>query len=617
MNYSILDTISEPKHIKHLNKEQLERLSLEIRDFLIRSVSKTGGHLASNLGVVELTLALHRVYNTPDDKLIWDVSHQSYVHKILTGRKKEFDTLRQLGGLSGYSKRSESSHDAFEAGHSSTSISAAIGMCKARDFLSESHEICAILGDGALTGGMAFEALNAAGHSKDNLIVVLNDNEMSIGENVGGVSKYLRDLRTTSTYNHAKEKMHSVIDPIPVIGENISKGLHKLKSSVKYMVLPGLLFEEMGFTYIGPIDGHNVQSIENALQRAKQIPGPKLVHVKTIKGKGYIPAETNPDLYHGVSPFDHRSGIQANNKETYSKVFGNSLVEMAKTNDSFVAITAAMTSGTGLTAFKDAYPERLIDAGIAEQHAVTMAAGLAASGIRPFFAVYSTFLQRGYDQVLHDVCIQNLPVVFCLDRAGVVGNDGETHHGIFDLSFLMHLPNMMIMAPKDKNELVKMLEYAQDAPGPLAIRYPRGQAINMAPCIGNLTSFESLYDGQETVIIATGNMVEKADKVVKRLKSEGLDPALINARLLKPFDFDRFKKAFPSAKNIVTIEDNVLIGGFGSYVRQHFDHHVKVDSFGYPDQFIPHGSIDELHKIYGLDEESLYDSIKAIMEVES
>ncbi|KAB3527564.1 1-deoxy-D-xylulose-5-phosphate synthase [Alkaliphilus serpentinus] len=607
--YSYLSGISMPEDLKKLTEKEVEVLIKEIRNFLIESVSKTGGHLASNLGVVELTLALHTVFDTSKDRILWDVGHQSYVHKILTGRKDEFHTLRQYKGISGFPKISESIHDHFNTGHSSTSISAALGMAFARDLQQQDHSIIAVIGDGALTGGMAFEALNHAGQSKKNLMVILNDNEMSISPNVGGLSDYLTRIRTAPIYYRVKGDIEQLIGKIPAIGKSVVKTVEKAKDSIKYFFVPGILFEELGFTYIGPVDGHNYESLCKVLNKYKNLNGPVLVHVITKKGKGYKPAETSPHDFHGVSPFKIDSGepLKAKKKTTFSDIAGSTLVKAAEADDSIVAITAAMPSGTGLTEFSQKFPERFIDVGIAEQHAVTLAAGLAAAGCRPVFPVYSTFLQRGYDQVLHDVCLQNLPVTLLLDRAGLVGNDGETHHGVFDISFLSCIPNLVMMAPKDGDELQEMIQYSLKLKSPVAIRYPRGNA-GITEDSNNISIHkgkgEILFEaGKDALIIALGTMCEEALKAAHTLAQKGIKVTIINPRFIKPLDEGLILEYANKCNSIYTIEDHVKHGGFGSQVLSLLNDHSinkEVRIFAIPDEFVEHGDVHILHDYYHL-----------------
>lgn len=609
--YKILNEIKGPENLEDKPVKDLKRLSVEIRDFLLKSISKTGGHLASNLGVVELTIALHYVFNSPKDKLIWDVGHQCYTHKVLTGRQDDFENLRQLNGISGFIKKNESGHDIFQAGHTSTSISSAIGMAKARDCDGESYDIIPIIGDGAMTGGMAFEAINYLGQSKEKIIVVLNDNGMSIDKNVGAISKSLSNLRTSKTYSTVKNDTKLILDKIPKFGKNINSTVSKLKNSFKYMVLPNMLFEELGFTYLGPVDGHNIESLINILNKAKETEGPIIVHTITKKGKGYLPAEKNPEKFHGVGKFSLNgektkkvSGVK------YSNIFGEKICELAEKNKDIYAITAAMPSGTGLNSFKKNFPKRYIDVGIAEQNATTIAAGLANAGKKPFFAVYSTFLQRAYDQILHDICIQKLPVVICIDRAGLVGFDGETHHGVFDISFLSAMPNLMILAPKDGYELKKMLNFASNYDkGPIAIRYPRGFSSEINESRNLITSYEILREGDTVAIMAVGKMVNRAIDVADKLIENNISVKLINSRVIKPINFEKMMTDLKEIDYIVTIEDNMLIGGFGSMISQRLCNKFKILNLGFEDKFIEHGDTEELFKINNLDVKSIYNKI--------
>lgn len=612
----MLEEINSPYELKKRNKDELQLLSNEIRGFLIRHVSKTGGHLASNLGVVELTIALHYVFNSPVDKIIWDVGHQCYVHKILTGRKDNFERLRKFNGLSGYPKRCESVHDVFETGHSSTSISAALGIAKARDLNKEKYSVIAVIGDGALTAGLAFEALNDAGRSKTNLIVILNHNEMSISENVGSISLYLSKIRSDPGYYKLKKDIDSILNIIPPIGKSIHKSIEKIKDSIKQLIVPGMLFEEMGFTYLGPIDGHDISSLIEVLDRAKKMSGPVFIHVITKKGLGYTFAEKNPDKFHSASTFNIDTGTFFNNGyDTYSDVFGKTLTEMAKEDKKIIAITAAMPDGTGLNHFAENIPERFFDVGIAEQHAVTFAAGMAINGYKPYFAVYSTFLQRAYDQVIHDVCIQNLPVVFGIDRAGIVGEDGETHQGTFDISFLRIVPNIAIMSPKDANELVEMVKLSRILNFPVAIRYPRGKAdiydINRE-CNMIFGKAEILNEGNSIAVIALGRMVNVAVQVKKILKEMSINPYIINLRFVKPLDEDLILDIAGKVKLIVTIEDNVIAGGVGSVILEFLNSkniYRPILRMGLPDKFIEHGDVASLFNKYGLDAESIANAI--------
>lgn len=617
----ILNDIYSPDDIKKLDINQLKELAEEIRAFLIENVSKTGGHLASNLGVVELTLALHSVFSTPTDKIIWDVGHQSYVHKIITGRKDKFCTLRQLDGISGFPKVNECEHDAFNTGHSSTSISAALGMAKARDIKKEKYSVIALIGDGALTGGMAFEALNDAGRSPNNLIVILNDNEMSISKNVGGLSKYLRKIRTEPFYFKVKEDLDIILNKIPAIGKSAAKALGKVKGSVKYMIMPGILFEELGFKYFGPIDGHDLVELIEVLTRAKAMKGPILLHVCTQKGKGYTFAEESPHLFHGISPFEIETGeVLAAGGPTYSNVFGSELVSLAEEDESIVAITAAMPNGTGLDQFSKRFRDRFFDVGIAEQHAVTFAAGLARCGLKPAFAVYSSFLQRAYDQLLHDIALQNLHVVFGIDRAGIVGDDGETHQGLYDLSFLSHIPNFTIMAPCDYDEMKKMLRYAfMEHKGPIAIRYPRGRGKDQLIDGGDVKLGQGVLckEGSDLTFLSIGTMFEVAQNVTEELTKRGISVELINARFVKPLDVNLIVNSVMKTRKLVTLEDNTINGGFGSSVLEMINQrgiNVKTKLFGFPDQPIPHGSRNQLFKKYKLDKESLVEEIFKLCE---
>ncbi len=609
----ILDKTNSPAVLKNLSVSELATLSNEIREFLIDNVSRTGGHLASSLGVVELTLSLHYVFNTPYDKIIWDVGHQSYVHKILTGRKERFHTLRQLDGLSGFPKIKESIYDSFNTGHSSTSISAGLGFARARDLKNESNSVISVIGDGALTGGMAFEALNDAGRSNTNLIVILNDNEMSISKNVGGMSTYLSNIRTEPFYFKVKEDIDLILNKIPAIGKSAIKALDCVKGTIKYILMPGMIFEELGFKYLGPIDGHDFNQLKEVLTRAKTLKGPILIHICTQKGRGYTYAEEQPHIFHGISPFEIETGeIISNDGSSYSKCFGEKIVKLAKDNKEIVAITAAMPHGTGLELFSKTYSNRLFDVGIAEQHAVTFAAGLSINGLKPVVAIYSSFLQRAYDQVLHDVALQNLHVVFAIDRAGIVGEDGETHQGIYDISFLRHMPNIALLAPCDYNELQKMLEYALlKHNGPIALRYPRGKGqekLFETPDI-NLGKSYLVSEGTDITILAVGNMVETAMSLCDKLKQNNFLPELIYIRFIKPLDTQMIIDSIKKTKKVITIEDNVKTGGFGSSIAELLSErnmNIPHRIFGFPDEPIPHGSRTQLYKKYGLDDESLF-----------
>lgn len=614
-----LKQISSPRDVRLFNWEELNELAREIRLEIIETVSTNGGHLAPNLGVVELTLALHRVFNSPEDKIIWDVGHQCYVHKLLTGRREQFHTLRQFGGISGFPRPSESEHDPFGAGHSSTSISAALGLAVARDLKGDKNSIVAVIGDGAMTGGMAFEALNHAGHLKKDLIVVLNDNEMSIAENVGAMSGYLSRLRTDPKYSRGKEEIEQILKKLP-IGPKILRLGERVKDSLKYLIVPGMIFEELGFIYLGPVDGHDIKAVVRALQQARSTRGPVLVHVLTKKGQGYRPAENNPDKFHGIGPFDVKTGEvnRGGGPPSFTEIFGRTAIKMAQHDDRVLAITAAMPAGTGLADFSRLYPDRFFDVGIAEQHAVTLAAGLASAGFRPIVAIYSTFLQRAYDQVLHDVCLQNLPVTFAIDRGGLVGEDGATHHGLFDFSYLRPVPNMIIMAPKDENELQHMLATALDHPGPSAVRYPRGSGVgclldeDLKPI--SVGRAEVLREGKDALILAVGNMVQTALQSASLLEKRGCDTAVINARFVKPLDSSLIINYGLKTRKVFILEDHVIAGGFGSAVLELFSERglsdIMLYRFGIPDIFIEHGDPASLRLRCGLTPEILVKSIE-------
>lgn len=609
----LLDKINQPNDIKKLEKEELKDLAQEIREFLIDKISTTGGHLASNLGVVELTMALHLVLNLPEDKIVWDVGHQAYTHKILTGRREGFDVLRKYGGMSGFPKRKESNCDCFDTGHSSTSISAALGYVQAREIQGEDYTVAAVIGDGALTGGMAYEALNNASRLKENFIIILNDNNMSISENVGGMSSYLGNLRTAESYNGIKESVANTIGKNPVYGDKVMKNLIKLKSGIKQLFIPGMFFEDMGIKYLGPVEGHNLEKLVKALKEAKKVKGPVLVHVMTHKGHGYVPAERHPSRFHGTEPFDIETGLPLARKKkpSYTNVFSTVMFKLGARNEKVVAITAAMPDGTGLKRFRNVYKERFFDVGIAEEHAVTFAAGLAAGGMIPIVAIYSSFLQRAYDQIIHDVCIQNLPVVFAIDRAGLVGSDGETHQGIFDISFLSGIPNMHIMAPKNKWELSDMMKFAVEFTAPIAIRYPRGEAYDefkeyRTPIV--LGKSETLYDEDEIALFAFGSMVKTAKEARDELKKIGYNCTLINARFAKPFDEEKIKELAAEHKLIVTLEEGVRLGGLGERVANFVSEKnldVKVEIIAIPDEYVEHGNVDILKKEVGVDTESV------------
>lgn len=609
----MLELINGPDDIKKFSKQELTILSQEIRDFLIEKISTTGGHLASNLGVVELTMAIYLAFDLPMDKIVWDVGHQSYTHKILSGRRMEFDELRQYGGMSGFPKRKESPCDAFDTGHSSTSISAGLGLAQARDVLGEGHFVVSVIGDGSLTGGMAYEALNNAAQMKKNFVIILNDNNMSISENVGGMSSYLNSIRTGNGYLDLKKHVTNTLSRIPVIGEPLIEKISRTKNGIKQLLIPGMLFENMGITYLGPVDGHNLKALTRTLKEAKKLDHTVLVHVITKKGKGYAPAEKNPSKFHGVDPFDILTGKPKKEKKnlSYTDVFSKTICRLAKDDKKIVAVTAAMPDGTGLKRFSNLYPDRFFDVGIAEEHAVTSAAGMAAGGLKPVVAVYSSFLQRGFDQVLHDVCIQNLPVVFAVDRAGLVGSDGETHQGIFDLSFLSAIPNMSIFAPKNDWELANGLEFAFSLDSPIAVRYPRGEAYQgleefKAPI--EYGKGEIIYEETDIALLAVGSMVSTGEHVRQKLKAEGWNCTLANGRFIKPFD----KKLIDHlAKNhwlIVTMEENVLQGGYGSlingYIHEHYPK-VKVLNIALPDAYVEHGNVSLLRKGLGIDSDSI------------
>lgn len=619
----ILDEINQPNDIKKISAKKYTQLAAEIRRFLVANVSKTGGHLASNLGVVELTMALHLFLDFPDDKLVWDVGHQAYVHKLLTGRKNDFKTLRQYEGMSGFPKRKESNCDAFDTGHSSTSLSVAVGLVKARELAEEQRKVVAVIGDGALSGGMAFEALNNAGRLKENMIIVLNDNNMSISENVGGMSNYLGKARTNDRYTNFKGGLETALKKIPKVGEAIVTTLKQSKDSLKYLFIPGMLFEDMGITYIGPIDGHNINQMLTALRSASRVNGAVLIHTVTKKGKGYEPAEREPSKYHGVEPFDIKTGkkLRINTDVSYTEVFGKKMIELAKVRNDVVAITAAMPDGTGLSAFGNEFPKRFFDVGIAEEHAVTFAAGLASAGFKPVVAVYSTFLQRAYDQILHDVCVGKLPVVFALDRAGIVGNDGETHQGMFDLSYLSHMPGLTVIAPKNSWEFERMLEFCIEFDGPIAIRYPKNKAY-----LGLEDHKQEIIYGKGELIaseegialIAVGSMVETAVLVREHLHELGLKATLVNARFISPLDEEMLHQLTKSHTLFVTMEENVKRGGFGEEVSvflcEHGYREIKHLNISIPNMFVEHGDRSLLKEKLGLDEEAIVDKICAVLK---
>lgn len=614
-----LEKIQKANDIKELTEEELKELSDEIRRFLIEKISVTGGHLASNLGVVELTMALHKVLHFPEDKLIWDVGHQSYTHKLLTGRKEGFDDLRKYGGMSGFPKRKESKCDAFDTGHSSTSISAGLGYVAARELQQEHYNVVSVIGDGSMTGGMAYEALNNASRLKSNFIIVLNDNTMSISKNVGGMSNYLNGLRTTQVYSDLKRGVEDTIKRIPGRGERIVHQVKKTKSGIKQLFVPGMFFEDMGITYLGPVDGHDLKTLTKTLNEAKRVNHAVLVHVVTKKGKGYLPAETNPSKFHGTGPFDVTTGetIGGSGKDSYTDIFSKVLADIGKKDKKVVAITAAMADGNGLSRFAKLFPERFFDVGIAEEHAMTFAAGLAAGGMKPVFAVYSSFLQRAFDQTIHDVCLQNLPVVIAVDRAGLVGSDGETHQGVFDLSFLSLIPNLSILSPKNRWEMADMVRFAVGFQYPIALRYPRGEAYEglkefRAPI--EYGKSELLYEESEIAVMFVGHMSFLAEQVREDLKAAGYQCSLINARFVKPLDTERIRKISGNHRILVTIEENVLTGGFGEQVEDFVMREgipLKVCTIGISDDYVEHGNVDVLRKEVGLDRESIVKKVIA------
>lgn len=595
----MLEKINSPEDVKKLKKEEKEKLAQELREYILETVSKNGGHLASNLGVIELTIALHSVFNTPKDKIVWDVGHQAYAHKIITGRRKQFKTLRQLDGLAGFPKTSESEYDSFNTGHSSTSISAALGMARARDLKGEKNQVIAVIGDGALTGGMALEALNDAGFSKTHMTVILNDNEMSISKNIGGLNMFLSKLRTKKLYTKSNISGKKIISKIPIIGKPIVKIVQRVKRSIKQLIIPKMFFEDIGFTYLGPVDGHDIEQLENIMKLSKQVTGPVLIHVLTKKGKGYKIAEENPDKFHATAPFDIETGkTKKEKKDDYSKIFGEKLIELAKKDKRIVAVTASMKDGTGLTKFAKEYPSRFFDIGIAEQHALTMAAGMAIDGMIPFVPIYSSFYQRAYDQVIHDIAMQNLPVIMCVDRAGVVGADGETHQGTLDMAFFRLVPNLTIMAPKDFRELEDMMEFAVKLNKPVVIRYPRGgQDENIKfekHQIIELGKAEILREGQDASIIAIGKRVADAMKMANRLKTNGIEADVINVRFLKPLDEEIIKKSIEKTKNVITIEDGTKINGLGTAIEELIVENnlrdIKFEKQAWPDEFLKQGT---------------------------
>ena len=617
----VLDKIQRPNDVKELKEQELPILADEIRQFIIDKVSDNGGHLASNLGVVELTIALHRCLNFPQDKLIWDVGHQSYTHKILTGRKNGFDSLRKYHGMSGFPKRDESNCDAFDTGHSSTSLSAGLGMVCARELKKEKYKVVSVIGDGSLTGGLAFEALNNAASLKSNYIMILNDNHMSISENVGGLSHYLAGVRTAKGYTNFKKNVKASLSKMNAIAEELERNIRRAKSMLKQVFIPGMFFEDMGITYLGPIDGHNIEALTEVIEDAKQVEGAVLIHVITEKGKGYEPAQLHPESYHGVGPFIKKNGMAKKPKEeaTYTDIFAKTICELAQTHEKLVTITAAMMDGCGLKGFAKRFPDRFFDVGIAEEHAVTFACGLAAGGFHPFFEVYSSFLQRGYDQILHDMCMQNLPVTLMLDRAGLVGNDGETHQGVFDLSYLTMIPNMTVFAPKNRYEFQDAIAFAADFEAPMAIRYPKTDAVRVLKEYREpikLGKSEWIRRGSRVALLAIGTMVETAMEVEELLAKDGIDATVVNLRFAKPLDYEMLDEVLDYHSLIVTMEENVLSGGVGEHICRYVELHstgVRVIACGIPDKLIHQGSIKELLEETGLDAQSIYQKISTML----
>ena len=613
----ILDKIQKENDIQNIEKEDLPQLAGEIREFLIQKISENGGHLGSNLGVVELTMALHLSFHLPEDKMIWDVGHQSYTHKLLTGRRDGFDTLRKYGGMSGFPKRKESPCDAFDTGHSSTSISAGLGLAMASQLKGEDNYVISVIGDGSLTGGMAWEALNNASRLKRNYIIVLNDNNMSIAENVGGFSEYLNQIRTKEGYQNLKAGVENTLSRLPGRGEQLIRGIRKTKNSIKQFFVPGMLFEEMGLTYLGPYDGHNIDQLTRAFREAKQVNGAVLVHVCTQKGQGYELAMRHPARFHGAEPFVIETGLPKKKrvKANYTDIFSTVMRKMGDREPNVVAVTAAMPDGTGLKRFRNMFPDRFFDVGIAEQHAVTFAAGLAAAGLKPVVAVYSSFLQRAYDQVIHDVCIQNLPVIFAIDRAGLVGSDGETHQGIFDLSYMSSIPNMCVMAPKNKWELSDMMKFAVHYDGPISLRYPRGEAYDGLARFRTPIEYgkwETIYDENEIALLAVGSMVKTAVEVRDRLREMGYGCTLVNARFVKPLDQEMLRTVQSEHNLLVTMEENVKAGGFGEAVLEYLNEiksKTRMISIALPDDYVEHGNVDLLKQECGIDAESIVKKI--------
>lgn len=633
MSCEMLNKEIYPSDLKKMSVAELEALCSDIRSCLIETVSETGGHIASNLGIVELTAAIHKVFDTPRDKIVWDVGHQAYVHKMLTGRAPLMKTLRQFGGLSGFPKRSESIYDTFDTGHSSTSISAAAGMAAARDLMGEDYAVAAVIGDGAMTGGMVYEALNNAGIRESNMIVILNDNGMSISESKGSLSRHLENLRTSEKYRSIKYGVKNRLNRVPVVGPGIARGLSGLKDAVKYAIVPGVLFEELGFTYLGPVDGHDLEAVIEVLSMARSMKSPVLVHCMTRKGMGYIHAEKDPAKFHGIGPFDKNTGeiITRSSSPSWSSVFGDKLSEMALNDERIIAVNAAMIDGTGLKKFETLFPERIFDVGIAEEHAVTFAAGMAVSGMRPYVAIYSTFLQRSYDQIMIDVCMQDLPVVFCIDRAGAVGADGETHQGIFDLSYMDHMPGMTVLAPSDRHQLRSMMDYSLTIEGPCAIRYPRGGASDLSaysdlrPDVnsgGGRPRPRLLRNGSDACISAAGSMVEICLRAAEKLAEEkGIQVSVIDAAIVRPLDEEDkefYRSMMERSGVIITVEDNITVGGFGSVIEEIFEGKKKtVIRLGWPDEFIQHGSREQLLAAYGLDADGIAGKVSEIIEAEA
>ena len=622
----MLEKVNSLEDLKKLNIEDKKALAEDIRKYILEIVSKNGGHLASNLGVVELTIAIDSVFNLPEDKVVWDVGHQTYVHKILTGRKEKMKTLRTLNGIAGFPKTNESETDCFNTGHSSTSISVALGMARARDVENKDNSVLAVIGDGALTGGMALEALNDAGYSGTKMTVILNDNEMSISKNIGGINMLLSKLRTKRTYTKSNISLKRIINKIPVVGKPFVKIVQRIKRSIKQLIIPKMFFEDIGFRYLGPVDGHNIEELERMLKITKELDGPVLLHVLTKKGKGYKIAEENPDKYHATAPFDIETGKTiGEKKKDYSKVFGDKLINLAKENKNIVAITASMKDGTGLREFQKEFPDRFFDIGIAEGHAVGLAAGMAKAGLIPFVPIYSSFYQRAYDQVIHDVAIQNLPVIMLVDRAGIVGQDGETHQGTFDMAFFRLIPNLVIMAPKDFRELEEMMEFAVKIKKPVVIRYPRGgenSNIKFQKCEKiDLGKGEILNKGKDVSIIAIGKTVSRAMEVANMLKKDKIEAEVVNARFLKPLDKEIVKKSIEKTKFVITIEDGTIINGLGTAIKELIiDENikdVKIKSFAYPDEFIKHGKVEELEEIYHQDKNSIYNYIKTERKIKN